>query len=62
MFASDVIEKLEQLIEKHGDVPVVYTDDGGQFVVSEIVVGKTSHIRFFYEPETSIEKPVFFIS
>lgn len=62
MFASDVIDKLQLLIEKYGDVPVVYTDEGDHYVVSEIIKGKTSYVRHFYEPKTSIKKLVFFIS
>ena len=62
MFASDVIKKLQRLMEKYGDVPIIYTDDGDHYVVSEIVKGETAYIRFFYEPETPVEKSVFFIS
>lgn len=29
MLASELIEELKKLIEKHGDLDVAYTDDGG---------------------------------
>ena len=62
MFASDVILKLQRLIEKHGDVPVIYFDDGTRYVVSEIIHERTHYIRHYYEPERPIDKPVFSIS